>query len=48
MGEPGIVRVGLDRLDQLVELWQRLHQYQASVAGPVEGVELRSAGPRPS
>jgi ribosomal protein S18 acetylase RimI-like enzyme len=37
-----IVRVGIDRLDELVEFWLRLHEYQGSVADPVEGVDLLS------
>jgi len=37
-----IDRVGLDRLDELVEFWLLLHQHQGSVADPIEGVELLS------
>jgi hypothetical protein len=37
-----IVRVGLDRLDELIQFWLRLHRHQGSVADPVEGVDLLS------
>jgi GNAT superfamily N-acetyltransferase len=35
-----IVPAGIDRLDELVEFWIRLHQHQSSVADPVEGIPL--------
>jgi ribosomal protein S18 acetylase RimI-like enzyme len=36
------VRVGIDRLDELVELWKLLHRHQASVCLEVAGLEILS------
>ena len=42
MREIAIVRVGLDRLDELVEFWEHLHGHQASVATEVPGLDVLS------
>ena len=42
MTEIAIVRVGLDRLEQLVEFWKLLHRHQASVAVVVPGLDVLS------
>jgi len=42
MTEIPIVRVGLDRLEQLVEFWKLLHRHQASVAVVVPGLDVLS------
>jgi hypothetical protein len=39
--EVRIVPAGLDRLDELVEFWIRLHQHQGSLSDPVAGIEPR-------
>ena len=42
VGEVGIVRAGVDRLDELVELWELLHRHQVSVAPAVPDLEALS------
>jgi GNAT superfamily N-acetyltransferase len=42
VGEIRIVRVGLDRLDELVKFWELLHRHQASVAPVVPDLETLS------
>ena len=42
VGRLEVVRVGGDRLDELVEFWKLLHRHQASVCPPVEGLTVLS------
>jgi GNAT superfamily N-acetyltransferase len=42
MGEIAVVSAGLERLDELVAFWMRLHRHQGAVAEPITGVPVLS------